>query len=442
MNTVLVHSRSKTPNPFWNHLQRYAELVDAKGGENLADFKLVVFDGDACQASDLVSVGAGRALEQGVAILILNARREHKAVPGAITGFHNHADSVAWLAIRRIDGHGRAWYRCLHQMPATKLGDVTLAEIPRARDGSTGKPELSIIAQTEVPPLTEADVQEFVNDALGYLSNEREDSTGAAPSDAIAWTGIDNIYHSIRIVGWQDAGFTPPSQTMTLTGTAMLGVYYDNVTFSDQPVQWVYINTAALIKTGSLVTNTPTAMGWILTGIQQSGPTPSYLNFVSGSPKTDNNSTSYTSSEEFTVNASVDKDGPSVGLSYTVGNSYTYNLTDWAITQTDEDGWQFYQQTPYNGVQNPLQPDPAFAKGGKIQNVPLISQTSLSFSSQTVWVANPPQQSDNTLSYGWTAWANYLDSDVGANDVWYPQSGWALPTDTWTINYSKALPSS
>ena len=97
-----------------------------------------------------------------------------------------------------------------------------------------------------------------------------------------------------------------------MSGTAEVGIYYDNLTYSN-PVQWTLVGNQGNYSAG-IVQNNGSGIGWSIGGFEIQGPglgssTAGNFSLYQSSPQSVSGQTNYTSSVSFTVGVEAGTDG-------------------------------------------------------------------------------------------------------------------------------------
>jgi hypothetical protein len=295
-----------------------------------------------------------------------------------------------------------------------------------------------------VAELQPADVEAFAADVSGTLDDLRQHgvilATGNPPPGCPYWAAPYKLYASLGVGGGSSSA---PAATQTVSGTASMGIYYDNLTYTN-PVQWTIIGNQGNYSS-DLVENDGSGLIWTIGGFKILGPglaTQGDFSLYQSSPQSVSGQTTYTSSTSFTVGVSAGTDGLGSNASYTQTNGVSYSLNDWEITLTNDDSWNFYQQTPYNGESQSFQNNAV--SGGHPASLPAISTSALSFAAQTVWLALQPLQTTMPITFTYQVYpTGIIFSNTGLiwNAKFYYYSSYDF-SQTYNLDFGPANPTS
>lgn len=459
MLKFLVYNKAPVEGIVFQKIQESAEMVEFLNfpGE-LVDFGMIILDGGSITGEDIAEQVSflRKALEQNIAVMLVNGQQEHKKALSKIVGFYNDTSSPAWFIAPVRDSRNRLFYQSNELLdPIGMAGDeVQRVEISRNPDGTVTMDDLVTIQFPDdfpEPELLEADLVEYtaaVSDALVRLNSDLGLRSPLAdiPEEAIVYRHIYGINLTFRVRGNPgSSGRVPPEGTHKFIGSAIIGAFFDNVTFNDQPVQWISIEIDGN-KSANLEKNNTAQRGWHIGGFEVKGPEPTGLILNQSSPNNVTGKEDYTSSSQFSVGLKAGKDGVEADANYTVSNSTTRSINDWEVAQLNPNSWRFFQQNPFNATAGFS--DAArdlLEKEGVKDAFPIISNSSLSVDTQTVWVAEPPVQGPRTFSYTFRKWQSFFwvfnpgGSSQGTYWLTVPE-GNHVTTQNFVIPLQEAMP--
>lgn len=411
---LLVYSSGPLDDLFAAPLSAAGEVDTFDGSQKAEKYDLLVLDAGSLSAADFESgaTSAKGALDANTPVLVLSPTDQHKTVlaaAGALRHYPN-GDSVALLIEPRRDASGTLRFALAEQYaPNAGVGRLTRTEGGGRRKNDDAEEDVFVVPGRPAPTLTE--MERFIERVRGSVaalqSGPIEAGVGDGPNNPPTnipaglydVTPVDFYYPMTTSGQLPKSGYTPPAGSLTLEGTAYIGVYYDNLSFHS-PVQWLAIQHSGLFYTARLEANDPRHIGWSIAMLKIDGDAISNdsLTTRQSSPNNVNNQTTYRSDTSFTVGVSAGTNGLGTNVSYTIGSSVSASISDWSILQSSPDVWQFAQATPYSGVpQNGL---PAGAAGSNgVAGLPTISVGSFAFDAQTVWQHLPPTNGTRDVTY-------------------------------------------
>lgn len=461
MFKFLVYKKAPIGGIIFEEIERSATLVDFIDFEGeLIDYEMIVLDGNSVSSEDISEQLSllRKALEQNLALLLLNGTPDHKQALSGITGFYDESCSPAWFIAPMRDSFDRLSFKTSELFnPLGIKGEIAeRRDFSRSRDGVITEDEVVELTFSNEPEaeLESSDLIEFTAKVVDTLKRLRSEGALRAPFNdppdgAPFLRSIYEIDQPVKIAAKTPSseGF-PPEGTHRFNGSAIIGVFFDNVNFNEQPIQWVSIQLLGNYNT-DLPKNNKTQRGWQLGGLNIIGPNFDDLIVNQSSPNNVAGELNYTSSTEFSVGLKAGKDGVEIDGSYTQGNSTTRTIKEWEVAQLSPDSWRFFQRLPYNAATRLDEQDEArelFTKDGVPDVFPNISKTSLDVNTQTVWVANPPLQTERTFKYTFSRWANFFwvfnpgSSSKGSRWSWGGENGSFITTRSLKIDFRRALP--
>lgn len=452
MTKFLAIHKEPIDNLVFTKLGTYGEVASFDGSAEPTDYTMVVMDAKSCSPdyfTELLPV-VQVALDNNVAVMLLDAGVEHKKALSPCLGCYNERTGVAFFIAPMADKNGKRHYKFIEQFaPVTPKEGLVRQEVSIDFNGEQvlGEPVEVDLSDAPDAVLTAEHIVEFTAEVKTDLtllasSGVLEQEGDAPPAGAPYWKHLYKYKQPYTLGGGASRGHTPPAANQLLSGNTTIGIYYDNKTFTNQPIQWVFLEVSG-VYAANLTADTQYEKGWMVGGLQVDGPSPTYLTYKQASPNSVSGSTTFTAETSFTVGLEAGKDGISINASYTETNSTTKTLTDWEIVQLNEDAWKFFQQVPFNGT---VMADLSKGLNGSgIVALPSISTSSLAYNTQTVWQAEPPQTTNKSIPYTIIVWPYFLwtydpgKSWKGAHWGW--PNGYTLLSDNWTANFSQALPS-
>jgi hypothetical protein len=435
----------------YQRLAQAGEIVAADGSQDPKGFHMVVVDGASTRPAEMSKIvpQLSAALDSNVPVMFLEPTEEHKkSLSSKVHGWSSGASAACFIYPIQ-DQHGRRFYG-VHEQFAPRRPDVPLMVVESHR-GPNGKRvasepvEIASSAGGPPPALAAEHVAEFVGDVTKVLRELRQKGTvdviSTPPQDCPFWANPYKIYQPIA-VGATGVG----SGSQTVSGTAQVGIYYDNLTYSN-PVQWTLVSNQGNYSS-DIIENDSSGLGWTVGGFEINGPglgasTQGDFSLFQSSPQSVSGQTNYSSTTSFTVGVAAGTDGLSANASYTESSNFNFALNDWEITLTGDDSWNFYQQVPYSGEwQGPSFPSGAVS-GGSPAALPSISTSSLSFATQTVWLVMNPLQSTMPITFNYQCFPTYLTTPSGKNatDTFYYYSAWTFSA-TYNLDFGPANPTS
>lgn len=453
MGKFLTINKKTINNLVFDKINKSGEVITFDGKQDPTDFNMVIIDAKSSTAAEIADqlTLVQNALDNGVAVMLLDAGKDHKQAISSITKFYNEKQGVAYFVAPMADKNGKRHYKVIEQFAPISLKEGLMRQEQSVNfngELETSEPVKIDMSDAPDPELSYEHIAEFskeVESDLRTLSSNGalEQTSNTPPAGAPYWAQLYSFKQPYQLGGGASNGHTPPAANQLLSGNATFGIYYDNVTYTNQPIQWVSIGVGGLYA-ANLVSNTQDEMGWMVGGLEIDGPSPTNLTYKQGSPNSVSGQTSYTAETSFSVGLEAGKDGVTINASYTETNSETKTLNDWEITQVNEDGWKFFQQNPFNGT---VYGNSGIGKGlggGGVAALPAISTSSLAFDTQTVWIANPPITTVQSLQYSFIVWPYfewvYDPGKSWSGASWGWPNGYTLLTDTWNANFSAALP--
>ncbi len=452
-STRFLSYQKGTPNSLvYQRLAAAGEIVAADGSQDPKDFRMVLVDcaGTAVDATgDLVSQ-LSAALDANVPVMFLNPQEEDKkSLADKVKGWSS-GSSAACLIVPVQDENGRRLYSVTEQLAPRPVdaqmmvveaysdsdGNVVVSE-PSQVDGSTTGATLE---------LTPEDIEEFsadVEKTLEQLGHGPIVLASTTPPSGCPYSATPyKIYASLGVGGGSSSA---PAATQTVSGTASMGIYYDDLSYSN-PVQWTIIGNQGNYSS-DIIQNDDSGLGWTIGGFKILGPglagsSQGDFSLYQSSPQSVSGQTTYTSSTSFTVGVSAGTDGLGSNASYSQTNAVSYNLNDWEITLTNDDSWNFYQQTPYNGESQGF-PDGA-ESGGNPAALPSISTSALSFAAQTVWLALQPLQSTMPITFTYQVYPTciiFSNINVNWHAKFYYYGSYTF-SQTYNLYFAPANPTS
>lgn len=459
----LVHSNQPLHHIVLQVLQDEVELVHASGAEVATDFDLLAIDGRACEPAAFAPLAAAakEMLAAGRAVMVLAPTAAQKQALGDADVLHASAgrDAAALLVEPRATADGKlARHRGLTEQLFAAPGEIKrgITTITEHADGTRTTEDLEDTSDL-IELGDDADHYQAFIDRVRFVAGEiahgrpiilagAMQPPAGVPTDCYVLT--DNLLnYSWTCTGSKDkhTGVKPAPQTMTISGHVQTGVYYDNSNVV--PKQWIKIEASGTVFTNGPVKNKKTdQIGWTLEtyGVQSdstlSGTYPDGTQIAddSSSPNTANGVTQVTSTTSFSVGLTAGTSGLNSPLSYSVSNSVSVNLTDWAVLQSNTSDWLFFQQTPYDGRSNNL--DDAITSNG-IKKPPNLSLVGSTFDTQSVWVHQPASHLVLAPFYLFPVKATYCAYKNGAF-AWHATQWWTWPQASvgLFLNCGQALP--
>lgn len=446
-STRFLSYQKTTPSSLvYQRLAGTGDFVSADGSQDPKDFQMVVVDCASTAASvmDGIVPQLEAALDANVPVLLLDPQEEHKkSLSAKVHGWSSGA-SVACFICPVQNEDGRRIYSVTEQIAPTVNATLMMVEASANSDGQVVVSDPVEVGASTAAVLQPADVEAFAADVSGTLDNLRQHgvilATGNPPPGCPYWAAPYKLYASLGVGGGSSSA---PSATQTVSGTASMGIYYDNLTYTN-PVQWTIIGNQGNYSS-DLVQNDDSGLIWTIGGFKILGPglaTQGDFSLYQSSPQSVSGQTTYTSSTSFTVGVSAGTDGLGSNASYTQTNDVSYNLNDWEITLTNDDSWNFYQQVPYNGESQSF-PDGA-EDGGHPASLPAISTSALSFAAQTVWLALQPLQTTMPITFTYQVYpTGIIFSNTGLiwNAKFYYYSSYDF-SQTYNLDFGPANPTS
>lgn len=436
-------------SPYFDALRPSLNLVQYTGSQNVNDYDVLVFDGDAqspqaLQADPLVD----QAMRAGKWVLGLDVTEDHKQTGfGGRLGAVNRGTSPGWMV--RVDsdanGHPEVW--------------MVDAPTPQAPSTSPLPPRIAGDATDLLNASTSAYARTVMTRLRAPLTEVGD--TPIPPPGLIAAT-----YHYTKSKNYPFKGTYQGSGTQTTNAQYdyVFHVYLDNSGNPQGDFQWVVVEAEVDGNpTSGDKVNFPFAnMGfsekaWFLdkqtVSIKPSADSDSLLtSFSNGTPATANNVTTVTSGETFTVTYNAAQ-GP--GASFTYNNTVSKPLADWKVSNESSGNafaWNYRSNYPldadseasYSCTAGFSSCPPAFRKEYSLilPNQPNgIATSSLALHTEAVWKTNSVLTQQVTFELGGSQGLADLYGEVkdGAPhgdhlryDVDY--------TDTFTIDMSTTLP--
>ncbi|MDP9191864.1 MAG: hypothetical protein M3P06_09210 [Acidobacteriota bacterium] len=425
---LLVYSSGPLIDLFAAPLSAAGEVDTFDGSQKAAKYDLLVLDAGSLAAADFEdgAVAAKAALDSNTPVLVLSPTDHHKSVlaaAGALRHYPN-GDSVGLLIEPRRDAGGTLRFALAEQYaPDAGVGRLTRTEGSGGRRKNDDAEEDAFeVPGRPAPTITE--MERFIERVRGSVaalqSGPIEARTGNGPNDPPATIPAGlydvtpvNFYHPISAGGGPKLGYKPPDGSLTFEGTAYIGAYYDNTSFN-KPVQWLIIEHSGLFYTAGLEVNDSTHRGWSIAMLQINGEAISNSSLATrqSAPNNVNNETTYRSETSFSVGVSAGTAGLGVNTNYTIGSSVSNSISDWSITQSSPNIWQFAQATPYDGAQQTGLPAGAAGSGG-VAGLPTISVGSLAFDAQTVWQHLPATSDTQEVTYRFVTNSRFTYSTTG-----------------------------
>lgn len=432
----------------YQSLAQTGEVVAADGSQDPKDFQMVMVDcaGRAASAMTDLVPQLSAALEANVPVLLLDPQEEHKKSLSPTVHGWSSGSSVACFICPVQNEDGRRIYSVTEQFaPRVSSGPMMMVTAQAGPDGQVvvSDPVQADTPTGPAPELQAKDVEDFAADVARTLADLRQHglilATGNPPPGCPYWAAPYKIYEPISVGNYNGS----PYATQTLSGTASMGIYYDNLTYTN-PVQWVIIGNQGNYSS-DIVQNDDSGLGWTIGGFKILGPglaTQGDFSLYQSSPQSVSGQTTYTSSTSFTVGVSAGTDGLGSNASYTQTNGVSYSINDWEITLTNDDSWNFYQQTPYNGETQSWQN--GAESGGNPAPLPSISTSALSFAAQTVWLALQPIQTTMPITFTYQVYPtciifSNINLDWKAELYFYPSYDF---TQTYNLDFGPANPTS
>jgi hypothetical protein len=401
----LSYQKATPTSLVYRRLSEAGEIVAADGSQDPKGFQMAVVDcaGTPADAMTGLAPNLAAALEAGVPVLLVEPQEEHKkSLADTVKGWSSGSSAACFL-VPVQDGNGRRLYSVMEQLAPRQIdAPMMAAEAHRGPDGKVVVSEpVQLAGSTAGAPaeLTPEDMAEFAADVVKTLKQLRQGpivlATSTPPSGCPYSATPYKIYAPLSV-----GGSSTPGGTQTVSGTASMGIYYDNLTYTN-PVQWTIVGNQGNYSS-SIVQNNSDGIAWSIGGFKILGPglggsTQGDFSLYLSSPQSVSGQTTYTSSTSFTVGVSAGTDGLGSNASYTQSNAVSYNLNDWEITLTNDDSWNFYQQNPYNGESQSF--PSGCESGGYPAALPSISTSALSFAAQTVWLVLEPLQSTMPITF-------------------------------------------
>jgi hypothetical protein len=444
-------------------LALFGTRVDFDGTKSPKDYDLLVLDGPSLRGADFIpgAALARTALENDKPVLVMEPTDEQKkqlAAAGALHSYPN-GDCYALLIEPRRDAAGTlrlalAEQSIVEDRPVT----VTRALAKGGRDGSTVQGPADTFTVRPQRQLTTTDIDRFIKRVrqsvtslkAGAIKTTQLDSSAPSnppsniPTDLYDVTPV-NLYYALWHGGGTDQhGYTPPNGYTYFEGVVYIGVYFDNKTMN-QAIQWLNIEHSGMFYTNGMVANDSNSRGWSVAQIEIKGDSISGPTLVTkaSSPNNVNNSTEYTTSTSFTVgiDAGVGPDGGSIGVnaSYSVSNSETHSVTDWAILQSSPNWWCFYQQNPYDGRTASGSFPGGAANGDGVAALPALSAGGFAYATSTVYQHLPATNTSSSVGFTYNLKSNFTHLDYGGKS--WAASWWGYPNSiykSYTIAWNRA----
>ena len=425
-------------------LAETGEFVAADGSQDPKDFQMVVVDcaSTVASAMDGIVPQLEAALDANVPVLLLDPQEEHKKSLSSKVHGWSSGSSVACFICPVQNEDGRRIYSVTEQIAPTVNATLMMVEASANSDGQVVVSDPVEVATSAAAVLQPADVEAFAADVSGTLDDLRQHgvilATGNPPPGCPYWAAPYKLYASLGVGGGSSSA---PSAVQTVSGTASMGIYYDNLTYTN-PVQWTIIGNQGTYSS-DVVQNDGDALIWSIGGFKILGPglaTQGDFSLYQSSPQSVSGQTTYTSSTSFTVGVSAGTDGLGSNASYTQTNGVSYSLNDWEITLTNDDSWNFYQQVPYNGESQSF-PDGA-ESGGNPASLPSISTSALSFAAQTVWLALQPLQTTMPITFTYQVYPTciiFSNINVNWHATFYYYGSYDF-SQTYNLDFGPANP--
>ncbi|MES1241387.1 MAG: hypothetical protein ABUT39_07195 [Acidobacteriota bacterium] len=448
--TRFLSFQTSTPDSLvYQSLAGTAEVVVADGSQNPKDFQMVMVDCTSTAASAMGGIvpQLKAALDANVPVLLLDPQEEHKkSLSPKVHGWSSGASAACFLCPLQNGDSGQI-YSVTEQFAPRTAAEGTLMMVEAQADSNgqvTVSAPVEVATSTNVAPdLQAADVEAFAADVSQTLADLSQNggiilATGNPPPGCPYWAAPYKIYQPLGVGGGSGSS---PTATQTVSGTASMGIYYDNLTYTN-PVQWTIIGNQGNYSS-DIVQNDDSGLGWTIGGFKILGPglaTQGDFSLYQSSPQSVSGQTTYTSSTSFTVGVSAGTDGLGSNASYTQTNGVSYSINDWEITLTNDDSWNFYQQTPYNGESQGF-PDGA-ESGGNPAGLPSISTSALSFAAQTVWLALQPLQSTMPITFTYQVYPTciiFSNINVNWHANFYYYSNYQF-SQTYNLDFGPANP--
>jgi hypothetical protein len=444
----LSYQKTAPASLVYRRLAEAGEIVAADGKQDPKGFNMVVVDCASTPASAMGGIvpQLEAALDANVPVMFLDPQEEHKKSLSPKVHGWSSGSSVACFICPVQNEDGRRVYSVMEQFaPQQVTAPMMAVEAHRGPDGQVVVSDpVELAASTgPAPELRPEDVQEFAADVTRTLRELRQQPIILAstnpPAGCPFWAAPYKIYQPVYV-----GGNGAPSATQYVSGTASMGIYYDNLTYSN-PVQWTIVGNQGNYSS-DIVQNNSNGIGWSIGGFEILGPglggsTQGDFSLYLSSPQSVSGQTTYTSSSSFTVGVSAGTDGLGSNASYTVSNGVSYALNDWEITLTNDDSWNFYQQNPYNGESQGF---PSGAEsGGYPAALPSISTSALSFAAQTVWLVLQPLQTTMQISFTYQSFPTcIIFSDTGKSwhATFYYYTGGLEFSQTYNLDFGPANP--
>lgn len=448
MVKFLSISDDEINNLIFDKIKKSGETTAYDGKQDPTAYNMVVINAKSSDINAHVSL-IQKALDSDTAVMLLDAGKPDKKALSQVIGFHNERQCAAYFLAPMVDKNGKRHYKIIEQFaPVMGEGDLMRQEahLNHLGEVETTEPVTIQLSNTNAPELSHKDIAEFAQEVEADLttlatSGALLQASSTPPAGAPYWNHLYSFKQPIAPSGSPVNGNSIPTGNQLFSGNATIGIYFDNVSFSDQPVQWLLVNLSG-VYAANLTANTTDEKAWLIGGLQIQGPSPAELTFQQASPNSISGASTYTADTSFTIGLQAGSDGVSVNASYTESNSVSQSLQDWEITQSNEDGWFFFQQNPFNGTVFSDLTDGLSGSG--VVSLPSITTSSLAFNTQTVWINEPPTSATQSLTYTFTCWpyAEYV-YDPGKSwhgAYWGYSAGLSIPSDSWNVNWGSANP--
>ena len=346
-------------SPFLDSLGKRLTLTPYDGSQNLADYDVLVFDGDYHTPDEVHDHEiVKQAVRSGMWVVGLALTEAHKRQGlGDYLQAASSGNSPAYAVHIGQDTNGRPEVRILELPVGEQEGRPVSRELG-------GKAFTTVKVQKGAPADSEASAAAFGDMLLGHL---------ATPISAMQTTNIPPellyaTYYYSQKVPWKltDAGRKKGTQTPWYQVDYTFTIFLDNGTVPQGDFQFVlaeaemtanpkgngdFLNMNA--KAGSdWDPGTYVEMAWFQTyaHIDIAPVTAQGWTMTSNSPPTVNGTTNVTSSSSFNIGFNT---AQGIFGSYTFGSSVTHPIQDWKVTN-DSSGvkasWDYSSAYPLDGL--------------------------------------------------------------------------------------------